>query len=554
MKWNSIKPHDRVFIISLAVLSVVYSTIVVTVYIFFDSFALSRTAESYVLATRALAKTVSQEVGRGNYRVAYSMLYSAKSDLSIELFIIKIDGKIVYSFPDQSQLPEKTIDTERVRDSAIIQTNFGKQILVVTEPLIGSRKDSQLIIHYDFSKIQELKKLIIGIVSLSSLAGVVVIGGLFFFLRSKIKGLFDIFNESVIAIVKEESYEIPGIMSDQYYGAISALRDFRQKLKDLEIKVIDESRSAAAARVYQNLSHDMRAPIGVFERLLLAKTEDIPQILPSIKQSVSRLYMMVEAIRNGDDDSIIRKTFCALSFAYGYESLLAKSDSRNVKLIVPNQDIASVCIDLPKVERSWINLASNAIDVAKSQVVVETNIEGQALVIRVIDDGPGVPDEFLPRLFQRGATHGKPDGTGLGLAYVRQIMRGHGGDVTYRREGGLTIFECHLPNAVETEREEVVENSAVLELQLVQKLVRTVAICLEPEQLSKSVMAKLTSYKTDEFLFSGDREGANIVVSNIDEIMFDVLEGDEQEFIHVTHNWGNDEAIVAKLRLKFNLD
>jgi signal transduction histidine kinase len=74
---------------------------------------------------------------------------------------------------------------------------------------------------------------------------------------------------------------------------------------------------------------------------------------------------------------------------------------------------------------------------------------GGGSCLRVADDGPGFPDEDLPRVFQRfyrgrGATH--TPGTGLGLAIVREIVMRHGGQVraANRPEGGA-ILEVELP-------------------------------------------------------------------------------------------------------------
>jgi hypothetical protein len=206
-----------------------------------------------------------------------------------------------------------------------------------------------------------------------------------------------------------------------------------------------------------------------------------------------------------------------------------------------------------KFERALTNLFANALDASSSRICLQIAFAGHDLVCGVIDDGPGVSEEFMPRLFQRGATHGKIDGTGLGLAYVRQIMRGHGGDVTYRREKGLTIFECRLPNAVEPERDQDMDIAASLELQLTQKIIRTVAICLDPTDLSKAVLSKLTSFESGDFLFSEECSTANIVVSNVEDVMIEVLENDEQEYISVAQFKADEGRIVALLKKKFNL-
>ena len=59
--------------------------------------------------------------------------------------------------------------------------------------------------------------------------------------------------------------------------------------------------------------------------------------------------------------------------------------------------------------------------------------------------GPGVPREFQHRLFEAFASHGKKDGTGIGLAMVRRVAMAHGGDVAYRETpGGGATFEMRI--------------------------------------------------------------------------------------------------------------
>jgi hypothetical protein len=132
-------------------------------------------------------------------------------------------------------------------------------------------------------------------------------------------------------------------------------------------------------------------------------------------------------------------------------------------------------------------------------------------------------------------------------------MRGHGGDVTYRRENGLTIFECRLPNAVVDQEEQPDEIAESLELKLEQKQVKKVAICLDPPLLTQTVLTQLISQNSGDFLFSEERGGAQIVVSNIEDIMFEVLERDDQQFIQISDSWGTEVQMISLLMRKLNL-
>ncbi|MET0592709.1 MAG: ATP-binding protein [Polyangiaceae bacterium] len=97
------------------------------------------------------------------------------------------------------------------------------------------------------------------------------------------------------------------------------------------------------------------------------------------------------------------------------------------------------------------NLIQNGLDAArgregKPEVVVQVLPEGtDRVAISVRDNGPGVSDEMLPRLFHPYATS-KPDGTGLGLAIVQRIVQEHGGEIVHApAPGGGAIFRVVLP-------------------------------------------------------------------------------------------------------------
>lgn len=113
-------------------------------------------------------------------------------------------------------------------------------------------------------------------------------------------------------------------------------------------------------------------------------------------------------------------------------------------------------LDLPPVSafagelnQVWTNLADNAIDAMPDHGVlrVETARDGNTAVVRVVDNGAGIPPELQPRIFEAFFTTKLPgEGTGLGLDIVQRIVaQQHGGRVDVESEPGRTVFTVRLP-------------------------------------------------------------------------------------------------------------
>ena len=66
--------------------------------------------------------------------------------------------------------------------------------------------------------------------------------------------------------------------------------------------------------------------------------------------------------------------------------------------------------------------------------------------VRVIDDGPGLPDAVRERIFEPFLT-ARMGGTGLGLPIVHRAVEAHRGHITYRSDGAGTRFDLYLPTA-----------------------------------------------------------------------------------------------------------
>jgi signal transduction histidine kinase len=129
--------------------------------------------------------------------------------------------------------------------------------------------------------------------------------------------------------------------------------------------------------------------------------------------------------------------------------LSSKSRSRGITVDVDIPD------DVPRVHavgaelnQVWMNLIDNAIDAVSKggHVTVSAARERERVLVSVVDDGPGVPDNIKHRIFDPFfTTKGVGEGTGLGLDIVRRLLQRHEGDISLESVPGRTEFQVRLP-------------------------------------------------------------------------------------------------------------
>ncbi|MEO8245604.1 MAG: ATP-binding protein [Chloroflexota bacterium] len=111
--------------------------------------------------------------------------------------------------------------------------------------------------------------------------------------------------------------------------------------------------------------------------------------------------------------------------------------------------------DLPTIEahggelnQVWTNLIDNAVDAMDGRGTLDIGLQadGSGVRVSICDDGPGIPVELVPRLFEPFVTTKAPGvGTGLGLHISHQVVARHGGRLEVASRPGSTCFTVTLP-------------------------------------------------------------------------------------------------------------
>lgn len=211
-------------------------------------------------------------------------------------------------------------------------------------------------------------------------------------------------------------------------------------------------RLTALGRMTGGIAHEIRNPIATMrlqaENALVATPQRHAETLQKILQQIDRLDRLVQNLLATVQPLQLQP--CAVAIAAWLEErrlqIKSRAETRNITLTFDTAvDVA--CFDPLHVERAVDNLLDNAIRHAPPFGRVELHIlraASGALVLRVTDNGPGVPTELRDHLFEPFATS-RAEGTGLGLALVREIAFAHDGDVRYVPQDMGACFELELP-------------------------------------------------------------------------------------------------------------
>lgn len=207
-------------------------------------------------------------------------------------------------------------------------------------------------------------------------------------------------------------------------------------------------------------AHELRSPVGaiygisetVAERREQLTPEQLEELQRALRSQIQRLRDVVEQLLDLsrlDAEAVEIRPQRIRVRERLTEIVGAVSPLESTAIAVEADPALEADVDVDALERIVSNLLVNACRYGEPPVVVRAEEDGGVLHVTVEDSGPGVPDEFVPLLFDRfarSAASASATGTGLGLAIARSYARAHHGDVSYRHaESRGAAFELTLP-------------------------------------------------------------------------------------------------------------
>ena len=238
--------------------------------------------------------------------------------------------------------------------------------------------------------------------------------------------------------VEYQAFSVPILAKNKYSGCFILFQDISKTLEGEKMQ----------KRFIADASHELKTPIAVLKGMIeILNRDDFndeilqKEFLMQMEKEVTRLEYLVRDLlqlsRLSKTNVILEREKCniCLLLDKAYDSLIKKANDKNLEIIKDYQSDELAFCDPKKMLQVFINLISNAIKYSDhGKIILRTRTQGPYYIIEVIDEGYGMKEEELDKIFKRfyrieKDRSRKSGGNGLGLAIVKSIVDAHDGKI-----------------------------------------------------------------------------------------------------------------------------
>jgi signal transduction histidine kinase len=288
----------------------------------------------------------------------------------------------------------------------------------------------------------------------------VVVGSLLVFLISL---TFTRPLENLVAGVRaleqgDYAYPLQARGGDEVAEVTGTFDRMRKNLQKTQRELLDAERLATIGRMASSISHDLRHSLAAVianaeflceSNLTPGQREDLyAEIRIAVNQMTELIESLLEFSRTRES---LRPTYGDVRSAVdrAVQGVKAHPEFQRIRIRTSCEGPTEGWFDFKKLERALLNLLLNACEVVPAEsgkIDIGLKRMGDSLEIRIEDNGPGIADAVRNRLFEPFVSHGKENGTGMGLTVVQKILQDHGGDVAVEQTSPSgTTFRVNIP-------------------------------------------------------------------------------------------------------------
>lgn len=203
------------------------------------------------------------------------------------------------------------------------------------------------------------------------------------------------------------------------------------------------------------ISHEIRNPVTLINSYLQLLAKVHPEVADfqywdHVVSNMDFLIDLLNEISNYNHSEHVNKTSTNIyMFVKDFvEDISIELEKQGIQILLQKESaLPRLDIDPVKFKEVLHNLVRNSAESISQNgmITIRMYFEDLSIIIEISDNGCGIPEEYLPTIFEPFVTH-KKDGTGLGLAITKNIIDAHGGTIqvsSHLNKG--TTFTMRLP-------------------------------------------------------------------------------------------------------------
>ncbi len=254
------------------------------------------------------------------------------------------------------------------------------------------------------------------------------------------------------------AYPLQAHGGDEVAEVTGTFDRMRKTLQKTHRELLDAERLATIGRMASSISHDLRHSLAAVvanaeflceSNLTPNQREDLyAEIRIAVDQMTELIESLLEFSRTRES---LRPTYGDVRSAVdrAVQGVKAHPEFQRIRIRISGEGSSEGWFDFKKLERALLNLLLNACEVVPAEsgkINIELRRQGERLEIRIADNGPGIAEAVRDRLFEPFVSHGKENGTGMGLTVVQKILQDHGGDIAVDQSSAAgTTFRVTIP-------------------------------------------------------------------------------------------------------------
>ncbi|WP_413559437.1 sensor histidine kinase [Bdellovibrio sp. HCB209] len=242
---------------------------------------------------------------------------------------------------------------------------------------------------------------------------------------------------------------------DELDGLGQNLNHMLETLQANQGRLLEAERDQARSQVAAQVAHDIRSPL-MSMNMALAQIETAQmEPMAILKSAIARVAGIVQklsasSVKSEESTGVENPRLTLvepLVASVVSEQNVRRSAEQVLKLkgLTSQPQIWSV-VQVHEFQTVISNLVNNAFEAGASKVDLEFSSAGKKWTLAIKDNGSGIPDEVLARMYERGFTSGKATGSGLGLFHAKSVVEWNGGTLNVQTAVGQgTVFTIEMP-------------------------------------------------------------------------------------------------------------